>query len=247
MNPADPPINPWDAAAEAYGRHIAQREATDLAQDALLSRMLELLGDLSGLDVLDAGCGEGFLSRVLAAHGAHVTGIDLSPRLIAMARAKDPDHTIAYHNADLSQSLPAFAEHFDRIGSHLVLNDVANLRGFAATLASVARPGARAVLALNNPYSAIVRGHITDYFAPGQQGTYRGLAQEGVQAQYYHRSLEEYLDAFLSGGFRLTRLADVTDQGGLPGLLPAEVRFPRFVILAFDKPLADRPGNDALT
>jgi 2-polyprenyl-3-methyl-5-hydroxy-6-metoxy-1,4-benzoquinol methylase len=151
MRPGGPQDNPWDAAAEAYGRYIARREQANLEQDALLSRMLDLLGDFPGREVLDAGCGEGFLARVLAAHGAHVTGIDVSPRLIAMAREKDPHHTIAYHVADLSRPIPASTGHFDRIGSHLALNDVANHRGFAATLASLARPGARVVLAFNNP------------------------------------------------------------------------------------------------
>lgn len=233
---SDAQNNPWDAAAAAYSRYIARREQADLEQDALLSRMLDLLGDLSGWEALDAACGEGFLARVLASRGAHVTGIDCSARLIAMARAKDPHHTIAYHVADLSRPLPAFARRFDRIGSYLALNDVADHRGFAATLAAVARPGARVVLAFNNPYSSVVRGQIADYFANGSLGMYGGLAEQGIHAHYYHRTLEEYLDAFLSVGFRLAKLADVTDHGGMPSLLPANARFPRFTILAFDVP-----------
>jgi 2-polyprenyl-3-methyl-5-hydroxy-6-metoxy-1,4-benzoquinol methylase len=231
--------NPWDAAAEAYGRFIARREQADLEQDAILSRMLDLLGDFAGREVLDAGCGEGFLARVLAAHGAHVTGIDLSARLIAMAREKDPRHTITYRVADLSRPLPAFAGHFDRIGSHFVLNDVADHRGFAATLASVARPGARVVLALNNPYSSVVRQHVADYFENGALGLYGGLADQGIRAPYYHRTLEEYLDAFLSAGFQLAKLVDVPDRVSLSPLLPPGCRFPRFMILAFDAPRAD--------
>jgi 2-polyprenyl-3-methyl-5-hydroxy-6-metoxy-1,4-benzoquinol methylase len=228
--------NPWDAAAEAFGRYIAQREQTNLDHDALLSRLLELLGDLSGRAVLDACCGEGFLARVLAAHGAQVTGIDCSARLIAMAREKDPEHAVAYHVADLSQPLPASVGPFDRIGSYLALNDVADHRGFAATLVAAARPGARVVLTLNSPYAAVVRGHIVDYFANGALGTYATFATRGISAHYYHRTLEEYLDAFLGVGFRLVKLADVTDHGGSSWLLPANYSFPRFLILAFDAP-----------
>src|SRR5919199_49831 len=78
--------NPWDEYAAEYSQFIARREQADLERDAILSRMLDLLGDLTGRQVLDAGCGEGFLARVLAARGARVTGIDLSPRLVQMAR-----------------------------------------------------------------------------------------------------------------------------------------------------------------
>jgi 2-polyprenyl-3-methyl-5-hydroxy-6-metoxy-1,4-benzoquinol methylase len=135
--------NPWDEYAAEYGQFIARREQADLERDAILCRMLDLLGDLTGREVLDAGCGEGFLARVLVVRGARVMGLNLSPRLVQMAREKDPHGAIDYRVADLSRPLPELAERFDRIGSHLVLNHVADHRGFAATLASLARPGAR--------------------------------------------------------------------------------------------------------
>src|SRR5919201_1183495 len=123
--------NPWDEYAAEYGRFIARREQADLERDAILCRMLDLLGDPTGREVLDAGCGEGFLARVLAARGARVTGLDLSPRLVQMARAKDPHGAIDYRVADLSRPLPELAGRFQGIGSHLVLNDVSDHRGFA--------------------------------------------------------------------------------------------------------------------
>src|SRR4051812_4835609 len=49
------------------------------------------LGEVAGRRVLDAGCGTGYLSRQLAARGAVVTGVDVSPRMIALARAASPD------------------------------------------------------------------------------------------------------------------------------------------------------------
>ena len=222
-------MNPWDEYATEYGQFVARREQADLEQDAILSRLLPLLGDLAGREVLDAACGEGFLARRLLVHGARVVGLDLSPRLISMARQKDPSGAIDYRVADLSRPLPEFAGRFGRIGSHLALNDVRDYRGFAATLAALARPGARAVLALNNPYSSVVRGHITDYFEPGVIGVYAGLSAQGVKAHCYHRMLEEYLDAFLIAGWRLAKVVDVPEPPDRP------VALPRFMILAFDR------------
>lgn len=228
--------NPWDEYAAEYGQFIARREQADLDRDDILIRLLELLGDLAGRDVLDAGCGEGFLTRVLVGHGARVMGLDLSPRLIEMARAKDPDGTIDYRVADLSQPLPELAERFEKIGSHLVLNDVYDYRAFAVTLASLVKPGGRVVLAFNNPYSSVVRDHVPDYFESGAVGVYQGLSKQGVKAHYYHRTLEDYLDAFLDVGFRLAKLADVT----MPRVrrewrFPEHYRFPFFMVVAFDK------------
>ena len=228
--------NPWDESATAYGRFIAQREQADLERDPIVAPMLAFLGDLQGREVLDACCGEGFFSRVLAARGARVTGIDLSPRLVEMARAKDPHGSIDYRVADLSRPLPELAGRFALIGSHLALNDVRDYQGFAATLASLAAPGARLVLALNNPYSSVVRGHVTDYFASGALSIYGGMWEMGIKAHYYHRTLEDYLDAFLTARFRLAKLVDVPDRASLSPLLPEGSRFPRFMVLAFDKP-----------
>ena len=78
-------------------------------------------------------------------------------------------------------------------------------------------------------------GHVTDYFASGATGIYGGMSAllQGT-VRYYHRMLEEYVDAFLEAGLRLTKLADVPHTPRPP---PEGRRFPFFMILAFDKPV----------
>ena len=49
--------------------------------------ILDAIGEAHGLAVLDAGCGEGYMSRTLAGNGAKVTGIDVSAELIKAAKA----------------------------------------------------------------------------------------------------------------------------------------------------------------
>ncbi len=232
-----PDGNPWDDHADAYAAWVAHREQSLDLSGGLLAPLLDLLGDVRGRAVLDAGCGGGFLARILVARGAHVTGIDLGPRLIAIARDRDPQHTIAYRVADLSRPLPDLAGAFDMVGSYLALDDVADHRGFAASLAALTRPGGRAVLALNNPYSSVVRGHLTDYFADGARAIYGGMsAALGGEVGYHHRTMGEYLAAFLAAGWRLAALVDVPapPRDDLP--LPPGSRFPFFTVLAFDKP-----------
>jgi magnesium-protoporphyrin O-methyltransferase len=46
--------------------------------------------DLRGILILDAGCGTGALAVEAAKRGAHVTAIDLSPQLVAVARERLP-------------------------------------------------------------------------------------------------------------------------------------------------------------
>lgn len=214
----------------------AKRPDTD--PFGLLMPMLELLGDITNRRVLDAGCGEGYLARALADRGARVTGIDLSPRLIEQARDKDPDGRIDYQVADLSQTLPAMAGSFHAAASYLVLNDVKDYRGFAATLAAALKPQGRLVLAFNNPHSAVIDRHVADYFDSGAVSPYRGLWEAGIKAYYHHRTLEDYLDAFQAGGLRLIKLAGIAALAGShkpDAYLPLGGRFPRFMLLAFRK------------
>jgi len=82
----------------------------------------------------------------------------LLPPLLAL-----PCNITGCRVADLGQPVPGIAGRFDAVASYLVLNDVRDYRGFAATLAASLKPGGRAVLALNNPT------------APSPAGTSRAL------------------------------------------------------------------------
>jgi 2-polyprenyl-3-methyl-5-hydroxy-6-metoxy-1,4-benzoquinol methylase len=121
----------YDDFTAEYAAYVARREQGGVDGDpmGILPHMLALLGDLSGRFVLDAGCGEGYLARILAACGARVMGIDLVPRLIDLARARDPAGAIEYRVADLSAPLPADVGPFDAVASYLVLNDMEDYRG----------------------------------------------------------------------------------------------------------------------
>lgn len=202
-------IDAYDEYAAQYAEMVKQREQAGIEQEPIMPHFLALLGEITGLNVLDAGCGQGYISRIFADRGARVTGIDISPNLVQMARDQDPDYNITYQVADLCQPLPEYRQSFDLAASHFVLDDVYDYRGFLCTLHSVLKPGGRFVLSLNNPYSLVVRGHVHDYFDTGKAVSYRGMAEEGVKVHFYFHTLQEYLDACFAAGFQLQRLLDI--------------------------------------
>ncbi len=87
----------------------------------------EFAGDVSGLTVLDAGCGTGYLSKKLRDRGALVTGIDFSERMIEIARATHPD--IGFRVDSCSELRTIGDEHFDIVIANYVLMDVPDLGG----------------------------------------------------------------------------------------------------------------------
>ena len=70
------------------------RETVRQGRDQMRALMLSRLPDnLTGTRILDAGCGPGMMTAELAARGATVTGVDISPQLIGIAQQRlDPAH-----------------------------------------------------------------------------------------------------------------------------------------------------------
>lgn len=85
------------------------RQGRDQMRALMLSRLPD---DLTGARVLDAGCGPGMMTAELAARGATVVGVDISPQLIGIAEQRlDPAHAgrVTFHAGDmLSQELGSF-------------------------------------------------------------------------------------------------------------------------------------------
>jgi 2-polyprenyl-3-methyl-5-hydroxy-6-metoxy-1,4-benzoquinol methylase len=240
-------ISGYDRYAVEYAAYVTSREQARSHDDpegdpfGMLPHLLAALGDVAGHDVLDAGCGDGYLSRILTERGARVTGLDLSPRLIELARGRDLAGRITYRVADLSVPQPDYVECFDAVASYFVLNDVEEHRGFAETLGQALKPGGRAVFGFNNPYDYFRRRRLPGgYFASGVSHPC-GLSSVGVNVSFYHRTLAEYVDAFLAAGLHLTKIVDV-DHPSIAArraageTLPEGEELPRFMVLGFAKP-----------
>lgn len=68
------------------------RETVRVGRDQMRRLMLSRLPvDLTGQRVLDAGCGAGQMTAELAARGARVVAVDISPSLVDIAKARLPE------------------------------------------------------------------------------------------------------------------------------------------------------------
>ena len=96
------------------------------------------------LDALDIGCGTGFLSLELAARGHRVTGIDLAPAMLTVAKekAETVGAAIRFEEAD-AEALPFAAASFDLVITRHVLWTLPHPEAALDEWIRVLRPGGR--------------------------------------------------------------------------------------------------------
>jgi SAM-dependent methyltransferase len=206
-------MNSYDEHATQYAALIRSHDEWGFSPylDLVVPALLQVVGEVHNKRVLDACCGEGFFTRLLASKGAHVIGVDISPNLIVMAKQieEQEKHGISYFTHDLTQPLPQYAEHFDVITCNLALNDVSDESSFIRNLSDMLKSRGVLAIAMNNPYSAVMRNKVENYFDSGRSEVYSGLAAAGVPVLYHHRTLEEFFYGFRANGLYLRTLLDV--------------------------------------
>src|SRR5215470_835328 len=127
---------------DGYDRWAAVYDHDGNALQALEGPMFrEAVGDPTGLDVLDLGCGTGRHALWLAAAGARVTAVDFSEGMLAEARRKPGASGVRFQVHDLREPLPFEAARFDRVVSGLVLEHLSDLRFVFGEARRVLRPG----------------------------------------------------------------------------------------------------------
>lgn len=211
---------------------VKERWASDYADDwvnKVLPRLVyapaliepeltKLLGEVRGRRILDAGCGEGQYSRYLASLGARMTGIDGSDKLIRFARERDGSQEIEFAVADLMEPLKFADESFDAIISAGVLMSLPVLDPFLAEAHRLLARGGVLTVSVNHPafsnptmmmYNSRWRrwlrkpmvGVAFSYYNGGRRMTGNGWP-------LYHRTIEQYVDAFRNNGFWVDRITE---------------------------------------
>jgi toxoflavin synthase len=174
-----------------------------------------ILGDPSGLAVLDLACGEGFYTRKIRRLGASkVVGADISGAMVALAREQEAREPlgIAYIHAGAEDLGTVGA--FDVVTAAYLLNCARSgehLKAMCRTIAANLRPGGRFV-AINSNYGPGVPVDTSQYgfrpssYAPIEEGApYRLTLLDGPDAfelenHFYSRAT--YEQAFHQAGLK---------------------------------------------
>jgi 2-polyprenyl-3-methyl-5-hydroxy-6-metoxy-1,4-benzoquinol methylase len=214
----------YDEAAELYEAMFG-----DSVDDPATGALLNLVGEVSGVTILDVPCGSGRVARELARRGARVTGVDLSVALLHRARAAETanPYGIEYFHVDAT-SLDCLTERvFDVVVCNYGVSDIDELDRFVATVAGVLRPTGSFVLSMLHPCFPGIPQLASPSWPPGGYHDERWWRADGPASDLRrmvgsnHRTLSTYLNCLLDRGFSLEALAEPNLELNLPGVVPA--------------------------
>jgi 2-polyprenyl-3-methyl-5-hydroxy-6-metoxy-1,4-benzoquinol methylase len=209
----------WETNAAFWIRIIRERRdryRTELTDDAVLNA----IGSAEGRRILDAGCGEGYMSRLLAHRGASVVGIDSCQGLIHAARDLNATEglSISYEVGDVG-ALPLADAIFDIILCNHLINDLPDPAIPFQEFARVLKPRGRLVILMLHPCFYISRsteqrsngGLISsEYFRVRriEQHFEVGGITSPTTVVAWIRSLESYCELLFDAGFTITGLQE---------------------------------------
>jgi len=229
------PVADYDSFAAAY----SARNDNNLF-NAYYERpeMIRLAGDVAGLEVLDAGCGSGPLTEALRAKDAVVSGFDLSPAMVELARERlgDAAHVIV---ADLGAPLPYADDRFDIVVASLSLHYVEDWASALAELRRVLKPSGRLIVSIIHPTVYAVVYPEADYFALTQYSEDYDYGEETVWMTYWHRPLQDVINTFIDAGFRIKKVTEPPPAPDTPTELlphPDGRAFICFLFFALESP-----------
>jgi 2-polyprenyl-6-hydroxyphenyl methylase/3-demethylubiquinone-9 3-methyltransferase len=124
----------WDTQGEFRPLHIL---------NPVRARFIAQRTTLAGSRVLDVGCGGGLLCEALARAGAQVTGVDLAPGMIQVARlhAAEEGLDITYDVVSAEELAGANSGRFDVVTCMEMLEHVPDPEHMVGTLGTLVRPG----------------------------------------------------------------------------------------------------------
>src|SRR6266480_1460896 len=209
----------WDANASFWVQII--REHRDKYRNELTDpAILKAIGEPAGLAVLDAGCGEGYLSRILASNGATVTGVDSSARLIEAARTQNPaDALPVSFDVGSVDELPYRDSTFDLVVCNHLINDQDRPRKPVSGFARVLRSGGRLIILMLHPCfynkhaerdqatNGMIASSYFDIRSVEQTFKVGGLTSPAANIAWF-RPLEFYTEELRKSGFAITSLTE---------------------------------------
>jgi len=211
----------WAKEAESYvagaERNWAADEITWGVLDVPESQVC-MLGDVSGKDVVELGCGTAYVSAWLARRGARPVGVDLTAEQLETARRMQQEHGLDFPLIHArAEEVPLPDASFDLAVSEYGASIWCDPDLWIAEAARLLRPGGELVFLVNGVFLVLTSPDV-DPIAPAGADLLRpyfGMrrfdwADGGVN---FHLGYGDWIRVLTSHGFEIERLVELRNPG----------------------------------
>ena len=212
--------------------------------------MRELLPDLAGKKVLDLGCGFGYNCANFVELGAvRVVGVDISKKMLEVARGKSARPEIEYVNLDMLD-ISSLSGKFDMVYSSLAFHYIDNFKKLSTDIFALLNDGGQLLYSQEHPlitapmddcgsYNKDAQGLVKSYtFSNYNQGGQRQFFWLVDGVVMYHRPMGEIITTLAQSGFVIEALIEPTPGEEALQALPAlakEFLSPTFMVVKAKK------------
>jgi SAM-dependent methyltransferase len=210
----------WDRYADEYQATHGEFLGDDgflWGPEGVREDVVGALGDVSGKDVLELGCGAGQCSRWVLARGGRPVGLDVSIRQLQHSRRIDLEHdvrvpTVCAGAAQIPFAPGSFDIVFSAFGALQVIADADALIG---EITRVTRPGGRLAFSVTHPTRWMFpddpdEGGLVASQSYWDRTPYVEVDDETGETSYveHHRTLGDWVRALATHGYRIVDLVE---------------------------------------
>ncbi len=198
----------WQQIADAYNRNVGEKG--DIRHEVIINPIVfKFLENLEGKIVLDAGCGNGYLSRRMAKTAKKVYGVDLTENLLKFAKQQNNPNNLEFTVGTL-EKLQFLDKTFDVVLCNMALMDIEKLEVDIQELGRVLKTDGSLVASIIHPcfenppetYSLFDKDNqrigrlVRNYFKTGLVVDKNQPVDNGEPYQHFHYLISDYLNAF---------------------------------------------------
>lgn len=175
--------------------------------------------DLKGKSILDLGCGYGENSKLLLKRNAsRVVGIDISKKMLNLAKKFNSDPKISYYCIDM-ENIDKIEEKFDLIISSLAIHYVKDYNKLIKDVYNLLNDGGTFIFSQEHPITLAPKNgkswnydengnpisfNLANYQEPGERNIF-WLTNDVIK---YHRTISEIMNGIIDSGFIIKKVLE---------------------------------------